>query len=209
MIFGAGGHAASIADVIVRGGGVVIAVIGRADRDWSVPVLESDIEGIALASSQGAHIALGIGDNVIRDRLLSNESIRELARPLRAADAGIAETAQVQEGVAIMCRAHIGPGVSLGRGTLINTHAVVEHDCIIGEVTHIAPGSVLLGACVVRRSALVGAGAVVLSGREIGADAVVAAGAVVTRDVADGSTVAGVPARVTERHESPSSARST
>lgn len=42
---------------------------------------------------------------------------------------------------------------------------------------------------------VVGAGAILLPGVVIGEDAVVVAGAVVTRDVAPGTTVAGVPAR--------------
>jgi len=48
----------------------------------------------------------------------------------------------------------------------------------------------------VGRRASIGSGAVVLGGVRIGERALIGAGAVVTRDVADGETVAGVPARV-------------
>ena len=48
----------------------------------------------------------------------------------------------------------------------------------------------------VGRGASIGSGAVILCGVTIGAGAMVGAGAVVTRDVPDGTTVAGVPARL-------------
>lgn len=48
----------------------------------------------------------------------------------------------------------------------------------------------------VRRGASIGSGAVILCGVTIGAGALVGAGAVVTHDVAEGTVVAGVPARV-------------
>jgi acetyltransferase-like isoleucine patch superfamily enzyme len=51
----------------------------------------------------------------------------------------------------------------------------------------------------VKRGASLGSGVVVMCGVTIGADAMIGAGAVVTRDVPDGATVAGVPARVLAR----------
>jgi acetyltransferase-like isoleucine patch superfamily enzyme len=48
----------------------------------------------------------------------------------------------------------------------------------------------------VRRGASIGSGAVIMCGITIGENAMVGAGAVVTRDVAPGTVVAGVPARL-------------
>ena len=47
----------------------------------------------------------------------------------------------------------------------------------------------------VKHGASIGSGAVILCGVTIGARAMIGAGAVVTKDVPDGATVAGVPAR--------------
>ena len=48
---------------------------------------------------------------------------------------------------------------------------------------------------VIRRNAWIGAGAVILPGVTVGENAIVAAGAVVTKDVADNTVVAGIPAK--------------
>lgn len=50
----------------------------------------------------------------------------------------------------------------------------------------------------VRRGASIGSGAVILAGVEIGERAMIGAGAVVTRDVPEGATVVGNPARILE-----------
>ncbi len=47
--------------------------------------------------------------------------------------------------------------------------------------------------------AWIGGGAIILPGVSVGADAIVGAGSVVTRDVPDGATVAGNPARILSR----------
>jgi acetyltransferase-like isoleucine patch superfamily enzyme len=48
----------------------------------------------------------------------------------------------------------------------------------------------------VRRGASIGSGVTILCGITIGENAMVGAGSVVTRDVPDGATVAGNPARI-------------
>lgn len=53
------------------------------------------------------------------------------------------------------------------------------------------------------RNVWVGGGAIVLPGVEIGDDAIIGAGAIVTRNVPAGATVAGNPARIIARKDTP------
>jgi acetyltransferase-like isoleucine patch superfamily enzyme len=78
---------------------------------------------------------------------------------------------------------------------ILNTAAVVDHDCVIGDHVHVSPGARVAGGVTVGEGSHIGMGAIVIQGLRIGAGVLVAAGAVVLRDVPDGYRVAGVPAR--------------
>ena len=75
-------------------------------------------------------------------------------------------------------RVHVGPGVSLGMFTILNSGCIIEHDITIGDFTHIAPGAIILGGAHIGSGCLVGAGAVVLPGVTVPDNTLVKAGEV-------------------------------
>ena len=83
----------------------------------------------------------------------------------------------------------------LGRCCIINTRASVDHEDVLEDGSELAPGATLCGLVHLKEAAWVCAGATVLPRVTIGADAIVGAGAVATRDIPDGATAVGVPAR--------------
>lgn len=99
-------------------------------------------------------------------------------------------------GTQVLAGAIINPGVTLGDNVLVNTRAVVEHDCIIGAHSHVASGAVLCGAVQLGEGVHVGAGATVIQGITVGTGALIASGSAVTKNVAPYTLVAGVPARL-------------
>lgn len=213
LVFGAGGHARSIVDVLERLGEKVVGVVGdpAGAADWQVPVTGDDDAALARVAAEGLGAVVAIGSAARRvalvERLVSALSIEtpvDRAQPspidsalvVVAATATVASTAELGAGTVVLEHAHVGPGSRIGRGVIVNTGAVVEHDCVVGDGAHIAPGAYLLGDAVVGDRTLVGSGARILPGVAVGRDATVGAGAVVTEPVADGATVVGVPARV-------------
>ena len=95
-----------------------------------------------------------------------------------------------------MANVTINVAAEIGDNVILNTASSIDHHCVVGAHSHIAPGATLAGNVRIADETLVGAGAVILPGISIGAHCTVAAGAVVTGNVPDGVTVAGVPARV-------------
>jgi len=75
----------------------------------------------------------------------------------------------------------LAPTSVVYNNVIINTAAVVEHDCSVGIHCHIAPNATLCGSVKVGGLTHIGAGSVVLQGLTIGSNCVVGAGSVVTK----------------------------
>jgi maltose O-acetyltransferase len=125
---------------------------------------------------------------------------------------------EVGEGAIIRPPFHCdyGYNIRLGRGVFLNFNCIVLDVCEvgIGDQTQIGPGVQILTADHPRDAARraegiefgrpvtigsnvwIGGGAIILPGVTIGDDAVIGAGSVVTRDVPEGATAVGNPARV-------------
>jgi sugar O-acyltransferase (sialic acid O-acetyltransferase NeuD family) len=99
----------------------------------------------------------------------------------------------IQEGVILQAGVRIGDNSSAGAS------AIISHETTIGSHTFVAHGVSISGCCTIGDSCFIGTNATVLPRIHIGNDVTVGAGAVVLRDVPDGATVVGNPARILSR----------
>ncbi|WP_127792779.1 acetyltransferase [Agromyces sp. LHK192] len=196
VVLGAGGHASSVDDVVRSAGWEIVCFGGDSRSELSAPCVDHE-SAMRTARAEGLPILVAIGDNARRASLYASIREPDWVEAIVASSATVADSALVGRGTTVHHHAHIGPNARVGTMAIINTRAVVEHDCRVGDGTHVAPGAMLLGGVEVGVGALIGAGATVLPGLKIGNDTVVGAHALVTRDVEDGSTVVGSPATST------------
>ena len=101
----------------------------------------------------------------------------------------------IAEGCNIMTGAVITNDIRIGKGALINLNCTIGHDSIIGEFSELSPAVNISGHCTIGRQCTIGTAAILLPGISLGDFVTVGAGAVVTKDVPDGITVVGVPAK--------------
>lgn len=138
-----------------------------------------------------------VGDNSVRERIVRNFDNWGL-RQFVLKDA----TASVSPSATVNVSTYIGKGVSvnalsrIGKGGIINTGVIVEHECKVNDYVHLAPASVLCGNVSIGESTMVGANSVIKQGVSIANNCVIGAGTVVLNDInGSGQIWVGNPAR--------------
>jgi len=111
----------------------------------------------------------------------------------------IASSAKLGAGCVIYPNCFIGANARLGDGVFMLSGSVINHDCVIEDGVVITTGVTLAGSVKVKTRAYLGQSCTVKQFLTIGEKSLVGMGAVVTRDVPDGATVIGCPARVWEK----------
>lgn len=199
VIYGAGGHAKAVMEMAQAIGAFRIAGIiddNAALTGFSVlgiPVLGTR-DVLPQLVDQGVRLAAngvgGIIDINIRMKLFDLLASYGFAFPiLRHPRATVEPSAQIYDGVQVFANAYVGSSAILHEKCMINTGAIVSHDCEIGSFTHIAPGAMLAGHVHVGEKALVGMGVTTMIGIKIGSGARVGNGAVLLADVPERAIV--------------------
>jgi sugar O-acyltransferase (sialic acid O-acetyltransferase NeuD family) len=204
IVLGAGGHTKVLIDALHQQSA---NLLGITDADPSL--YGKSIMGIPIIGDDHSVLKYGVNDIVLVNGLgMVNRSgirmqIYEIFKECGYSfvnvihpSAVISPETQLAEGVHIMAGAIIQTSVTIGVNTIVNTRCSVDHECIVGNHVHIAPGATISGGVRIEDRVLIGAGATIIQGIHVGANSIVGAGAVVTEDIMDGVTVTGIPARV-------------
>ncbi len=192
IIFGCGGHARSVLDVLFIAMPHVSVCLIDANAQIGEMVMGCPVLSQVDILDAPLFFALGRAD--VRQALFEQYKGASLMSIL-SPKAHIGHASSIGEGVFIGHGAHIGPEAKIGLCSIVNTGAIVEHEVIVGEFSHIAPGCTIAGRCKIGSRTMIGVGSVVRDGIEIGSDVTVGAGAVVVSNIHEPGVYIGCPAR--------------
>ena len=209
LILGAGGHAKVVAETAIASANFseVAFLDDRCSGPDQLPsVLGFPVLGsLALAlepahREQFASAAVAFGNATARLNWIEQLDTAGYALPvLIHPTAWVSPSAQLASGSVVFAQAAVQALASIGVGSILNTGCSVDHDAQLAGGVHICPGAHLAGEVQVGARTWIGIGASVIQQVRIGSDVTVGAGAAVVRDLPDGVTAVGVPARVFPR----------
>lgn len=198
LVYGAGGHGRSLVALMRELG--TYEILGFLDDGYKIgesvfglKVL-GGAEQLTEFAQEGFRMAVnavgGIGDLEVRLKVFNRISEAGFFNPrVVHPTAFLEDGSQLDDGVQVFPFAYVGTEVTVGFGTIINTGAIVSHNCELGKYVNLSPGATLAGGVIVDDGALIGMRATANLYVHIGRRARIGNGATVKGDVPDGGVV--------------------
>ena len=200
LILGASGHARVVAETALLSGITNdLAFIDDANKSVDKWPLIGKLEFALKASTQNEFQSafVAIGNSKVRANWL--HKLMEIGYnlpPIIHPYSWISPSSTISDGTAVLANTIVQANSVIGQGCILNTGCSVDHDCSIGDFVHISPGAHLAGNVSIGNQSHIGIGASIIQNTRIGTGVTVGAGAAVIRELPDGVTAVGVPAKV-------------
>jgi sugar O-acyltransferase (sialic acid O-acetyltransferase NeuD family) len=168
ILVGGGGHCKSCIDVIetenrfeISGIVDIKEKVGQKILNYEIIATDDDLISLSKNYNHFLVTAGQINSPILRIKLYNllfnlNVIIPTVISPL----AYVSRYSTIGKGSIIMHHAIINAGAKIGYNTIINTKALIEHDAVIGNHCHISTGAIINGGTEVGDNIFFGSGAV-------------------------------------------------
>jgi acetyltransferase EpsM len=166
------------------------------NNPFNLEYLGSENEKTFIGWQLDADILIGIGDNIIREKIFKKliKRGREV-KTLKSKTSTISKYSIIGDGTFISNNVTLNACSRIGMNVILNTGCIVEHECNVEDSAHIAPGAILAGNVTIGERSFIGANAVLKQGVVIGKDVIIGAGTVVLHNIPDNMKIVGNPSR--------------
>ena len=204
VIIGAGGHARSIAALLLASSlkHEEFHLEGFLDdnpdllntRIFDRPVLGSFADLVKIPHDA---VVIGIGNNKIRYHLFDLHASRgEKFATIIHPSAVMGANVKVGMGTVVFARVMVNADAAIGDNVILSAGCTVGHDCVVASHSRIDSGAHLGGTVHVGEGAWIGAGSTIIHKRNIGDWTTLETKTVIAQDVASHATISGVPGRI-------------
>ncbi len=197
IIVGSGGHVRSLLEIVDIHS---LPIAGYASLtqvpDINIPYLGDDEYVLKHYSPDDFAIILGVVyldkvDMIFRRSLLDKYSMFE-GYSIVARSSVVTSHTELGSGTVVFEQALINRSV-LGQHCIVNSGAIIEHDCIIGDNVFIGSGCIIAGGVSIGSNSFIGSGSMIKDGIKITANTIVGMGGLVVKDIHEAGLYCGQP----------------
>lgn len=200
FIFGYSGHAYVIIESFIAAGFTIAGYFDYHEaktNPYQIPYFgfEGSVDVPSIVKSD--FVFPSVGDNTIRAKLVSFFEKYHLKQcVLIDPSAKVSYSTSIGLSTYIGLNSIINAQSQIGKGVIINTAAIIEHECVVQDFSHIAPAAVLCGNVSVGKGTFIGANAVVRNNTSICSDVILGAGSLIVKDIIEPGIYFGNPCKI-------------
>ena len=200
-IIGCGGHAKVITEIAESIGFQNIFYIDKFSQNKYF--LNREVNSI-LSENYNDYIFVALGDNYKREVIFKkfqnnyeNSQIVSLIHPTSQ----VSKRCSIGIGSVVMPLSIINSSTEVGKGVIINSNTVVEHDNFIMDFSSLAPSVTTGGNVYIGARSVISIGSTIKNNVNVGSDSVIGASSYLNKDVGDNCIFYGNPAKFVRNRE--------
>lgn len=199
FLFGYSGHAYVIIESFIAAGFTIAGYFDYHEaktNPYQIPYFgfEGSVDVPSIVKSD--FVFPSVGDNTIRAKLVSFFEKYHLKQcVLIDPSAKVSQSSSISLSTYVGVNSIINAQSQIGKGVIINTAAIIEHECLVQDFSHIAPAAVLCGNVRVGKGTFIGANASIRNNISICSDVILGAGSIVVKEIVEAGIYFGNPCK--------------